>query len=104
MNRRERRAALKEGPAGHAARRRHATGLSELVTTSVAEYEVKALQLARDPGRLAQLRHRLAETRSSMPLFDMARYTRDLETAYRRMWDTWQGGNPPAPIAIAAAT
>jgi len=78
----------------------HATGLSELVTASAAEYEAKALQLARDPGRLAQLRYRLAEGRSSIPLFDMARYTHHLETAYRRMWETWQGGKPPAPIAI----
>lgn len=81
----------------------HAIGLSELVTASPAEYEQRALQLARDPGQLLQLRHRLAEGRSWMPLFDMARYTRDLESACRRMWQGWLAGNAPAPISLAAA-
>ncbi|HEX3535756.1 MAG TPA: tetratricopeptide repeat protein [Stellaceae bacterium] len=79
----------------------HALGRSELIAASPAEYESRALQLARDPGQLAQLRHRLAEGRSWMPLFDMARYTRDIEAAYRRMWEGWCAGAPPAPITIA---
>ena len=39
----------------------HAIGLPELVTTSLAEYEGRALKLAREPARLAQLRHQLAD-------------------------------------------
>jgi predicted O-linked N-acetylglucosamine transferase (SPINDLY family) len=79
-----------------------ALGLSELIAPSPAEYEARALQLVGDPGALTQLRHRLAEGRSWMPLFDMARYTRDIETAYRRMWQNWLAGNAPAPISLAA--
>ena len=41
----------------------HAVGLPELVTTSLAEYEALALALARDPGRLAELRERLGRNR-----------------------------------------
>ena len=67
----------------------HAIGLPELVTTSLAEYEGRALKLAQESARLAELRHRLAENRARMPLFDMARYTRDLEAAYARMWQCW---------------
>lgn len=75
-----------------------AIGLPELVAAAPAEYEALALQLARDPAQLAQLRQRLAEARSRTPLFDMARYTRDLEAAYRTMFERWQEGQPPAPI------
>ena len=78
----------------------HAIGLPELVTRSLAEYEARALELAREPHRLAALRERLAENRARMPLFDMARYTRDIEAAYTEMWDRGRAGEPPAPIRI----
>lgn len=57
----------------------HAVGLPELVTRSLAEYEALALALARDPARLAALRARLAENRLRAPLFDTARFCRQLE-------------------------
>ena len=79
-----------------------AIGLPELVTTSLAEYEARALQLAREPARLAELRRRLANNRSRMPLFDMARYTRNIEAAYSRMWERWRAGELPAPFDITA--
>jgi predicted O-linked N-acetylglucosamine transferase (SPINDLY family) len=81
----------------------HAIGLPELVTSSLAEYEARALQLAREPARLAELRRRLADNRSRMPLFDMARYTSDLEAAYRGMWDRWRAGELPAPFDVTAS-
>ena len=74
----------------------HAIGLPDLVTNSLAEYEVRALQLAHQPARLAELRRRLSENRARMPLFDMARYTRDIEAAYARMWDRWLAGQSTA--------
>jgi protein O-GlcNAc transferase len=70
-----------------------AIGLPELVTTSLADYEGRALELTRQPAGLAELRLRLAENRAQMPLFDMARYTRDLEAAYARMRQCWVDGN-----------
>jgi predicted O-linked N-acetylglucosamine transferase (SPINDLY family) len=80
----------------------HAIGLPELVTDSLAEYEARALQLAYEPDRLAELRRRLADNRSRMPLFDMARYSRDIEAAYSGMWDCWRAGEPPAPFDVPA--
>ncbi len=56
-----------------------AIGLPEMVTTRFADYESLALRLARNPPELAAIRSRLAVNRSTHPLFDMARYTRDLE-------------------------
>ena len=56
-----------------------AIGLPEMVTTSPADYESMALRLARDRSELAAIRSRLGHNRSTYPLFDMARYARDLE-------------------------
>jgi protein O-GlcNAc transferase len=80
----------------------HAIGLPELVTSSLPEYEARALQLAGEPARLAELRRRLADNRSRMPLFDMARYTRDIEAAYTGMWDRWRAGETPVAFNVAA--
>jgi protein O-GlcNAc transferase len=77
-----------------------AVGLPELVTGSLDEYEALALRLATEPEVLAGLRERLARNRDTAPLFDMARYTRHLEAAYRQMFETWQRGDPPSSFVI----
>lgn len=77
-----------------------AVGLPELVTTSLPEYEALALALAREPHRLNALRERLARQREHAPLFDSARYTRDLETAYATMHDRAQRGLAAASFAV----
>ena len=77
-----------------------AIGLPELVTSSLHDYEQLALKLARTPSLMAELRRRLARNRATMPLFDMARYTRDLEAAYGKMWDIWKTGDRPRPFAV----
>jgi len=77
-----------------------AAGLSELVTDSPRDYEALALALARDPARLNDIRSRLGAGRENLPLFDMAKRTRDLEALYARMAETWRSGRPAAPIAL----
>ena len=59
----------------------HAIGLPELVTSTAAEYESTALRLARDPEFLAALRTRLADNRTTHPLFDMPAFTQGFEAA-----------------------
>ena len=59
--------------------------LPELITGSLAEYERRALELARDPPRLRELRGRLLQLRETSPLFDTAQYCRHLESAYSAM-------------------
>src|SRR5437764_8592661 len=65
----------------------HAIGLPELVTTTLADYQTRALELAREPERLTQIRHRLAAHRSTYPLFDMARFTRALDDLLHAAWE-----------------
>jgi protein O-GlcNAc transferase len=81
-----------------------AAGLPELITTSLAEYEALALRLATDRNQLAALQQKLARNRSTMPLFDIARFTRDLEAAYTKMWETWGAGRPPEAFSVPPST
>lgn len=67
----------------------HAAGVPELVTDSLPAYKALALRLANDPPALQALRDKLRETRATMPLFDTGRFTRQLEQAYREMWQHW---------------
>jgi predicted O-linked N-acetylglucosamine transferase (SPINDLY family) len=62
-----------------------AAGLPELITRTPQEYEATALALARDSARLKNIRDRLSANRADAPLFDMARFTRNLEAAYENM-------------------
>jgi protein O-GlcNAc transferase len=77
-----------------------AVGLPELVTTSVSEYENLARQLARDPVRLTAIKATLAHNRDTYPLFDTARFTRHLESAYTTIHDRLQRGLPAATFAV----
>jgi predicted O-linked N-acetylglucosamine transferase (SPINDLY family) len=80
----------------------HAAGLPELVTNSVAEYEAKALELATNPQKLAQLKQKLAANLPHTPLFDIGRYTGHLEKAYARMQEIRGAGQPPQTIVVNA--
>jgi predicted O-linked N-acetylglucosamine transferase (SPINDLY family) len=77
-----------------------AVGLDELITHSLETYETLALKLARGPAQLAALKARLAKNRNACALFDTPRYTRNLETAYRTMWERQQRGEPPASLSV----
>ncbi len=77
-----------------------AMGLPELVTTSVEEYEKLAIELATQPERLTQIKQKLAQNRSSMPLFNTALYTRHIEEAYTQMYERYHSGLAPDHIDV----
>jgi predicted O-linked N-acetylglucosamine transferase (SPINDLY family) len=79
----------------------HAVGLSELVTTTPAEYEALAARLATQPAVLAGLRERLRTALPTAPLFDTARFARHLEAAYVQMWGRHRQGLSPDHLRIA---
>jgi len=78
-----------------------AAGLPEMVTESPESYEALALELAQNPAMIEHLKARLKRGRRSQPLFDTARFTRNLESAYLTMWDRYQKGEPPAHFAVS---
>jgi protein O-GlcNAc transferase len=78
----------------------HALGLSELITHSVAEYEVLALRLARDPHALSAMRTKVARNRQGSALFDTARFARHLEAAFKAMVARHERGEAPASFAV----
>jgi len=67
-------------------------GLGECVADDEDDYIAKALALANDPPRLADLRHRLRGQLLHSPLCDGVGFTRELEDAYRDMWQNWCRG------------
>ncbi|MEO8303628.1 MAG: tetratricopeptide repeat protein [Betaproteobacteria bacterium] len=69
----------------------HAIGMPELVTRDREGFETLARRLAQSPRELALLRARLAANRTTHPLFDMARYTRDFEDALLTGWRSLKG-------------
>lgn len=77
-----------------------AIGLPELIASSLERYQARALELARTPALLAELRARLARNRASCALFDTDRYRRHLESAYATMWERYQRGESPAGFEV----
>lgn len=64
-------------------------GHPELVAHTVDDYVRIAVDLASDPARLVQLRNSLRDDLAGSPLCDVGQFTRELETAYRGMWEDW---------------
>lgn len=61
----------------------HALNLQELVTDNLIDYENRALDLARDPEKLAVIRKKLWQQRNTASLFDAENFTRKFERALR---------------------
>jgi predicted O-linked N-acetylglucosamine transferase (SPINDLY family) len=80
-----------------------AAGMTDFVTTSIEDYHDLALRLTRDPAGLAEAKRRAAAARR-MPLFDTARFTRNLEMAYRAIIERQRAGLAPDHVTIAAPT
>jgi protein O-GlcNAc transferase len=66
-----------------------AMGLGELVAQNTAAYESLALALATDAPRLAALKQKIAANRKTTPLFDTARFARNMEAAFEKMRDDY---------------
>jgi predicted O-linked N-acetylglucosamine transferase (SPINDLY family) len=62
-----------------------AVGLPDLITTSIEEYEQRAVQIGRQPARAASYKRYLAEHGRSSPLFDIPATVRDIEREFERL-------------------
>ena len=79
----------------------NAVGLPELVTSTPAQYEALAIELATNPRKLAGIKQTLAENRLVAPLFDTARFARHIEAAYTTMMERHLADMPPDHLQIS---
>jgi predicted O-linked N-acetylglucosamine transferase (SPINDLY family) len=77
-----------------------AVGLPEMIAKSADHYQRMALQLARNRGMLSAIKAKLMRNRSTHPLFDTARFTRNLEAAYLEMMRRQRDGLPPESFTV----
>ncbi|XP_057479799.1 probable UDP-N-acetylglucosamine--peptide N-acetylglucosaminyltransferase SEC [Actinidia eriantha] len=78
-----------------------ATGVGEeMVANSMEEYEEKAVSLALNHSKLQDLTDRLKASRLTCPLFDTARWVKNLERAYYKMWNLYCSGQHPQPFKV----
>jgi predicted O-linked N-acetylglucosamine transferase (SPINDLY family) len=77
-----------------------AVGLPELITTTPQQYEDLAVRLATNPAELELIRQKLARNRRDAPLFDTARFTRHLESAYVQILERSRTNSPPDHLVV----
>jgi protein O-GlcNAc transferase len=63
--------------------------LIELITHSPEQFVEIAAILASDLSRLLELRRTLRTRMETSPLMDASRFARNIEAAYRQMWQNW---------------
>jgi len=72
--------------------------LPELAVRSPEEFVRAAENLGSDLPRLTELREELRHRMQSSPMMDAQRFARNMENAYRTMWQHWcMGKKPSAP-------
>ncbi|XP_022929788.1 probable UDP-N-acetylglucosamine--peptide N-acetylglucosaminyltransferase SEC [Cucurbita moschata] len=78
-----------------------ATGLGdEMIVSSMKEYEEKAVSLALNRPKLQALTNKLKAVRMTCPLFDTARWVRNLERSYFKMWNLHCSGQRPQHFKV----
>lgn len=80
-----------------------AVGLPEMIVETEEAYFGKALELAQSPEKMAALTAQLAINRRSQPLFDTARYARNIEAAYEAVHRRRLDGLAPDHIRITSS-
>ncbi len=70
-------------------------GLGDLAADTVEDYIEKTVALAEDECLLASLRQKLRPMMARSPLMDAAAYLRDVEAAYRRIWNVYCTAQTP---------
>ncbi len=75
-------------------------GIPEMITTTQNEYELLAINLAKNPNKLKDIKNKLINNLLKTPLFDIQKYTKNLERAYSIMHKNYQKGLNPKDIKI----
>jgi len=75
-------------------------GLPELIAESPDQFVTIAEDLAHDLPRLNSLRTNLRQQMQHSPLMNAARFARNIEAAYRQMWQHWCAQQPLSGTSI----
>ena len=70
----------------------NAVNLPELITTSQEEYEALAIELAKNPGKLKNIKDKLNSNLPTAPLFNTPLFTKHIESAYKTMYERYHKG------------
>ena len=70
----------------------NAENLTELVTKSQKEYECLAIELGNNPSKLLKIRDNLKSNISKTPLYNTKLFIRNLESAYKLIYDKYHDG------------
>jgi len=74
--------------------------LPELITTTIVEYETRAVDFANNPELLKCIRKKLNKNKSEKALFNTPRFTKNIEAAYIQMYERYQNGLMPTNIYV----
>ena len=78
----------------------NSVNLPELITDTQEEYESLAIELATNPIKLKNIKDKLINNLSTAPLFDTPLFTRNLELAYKTMYEKHHSGMKPEHIFV----
>jgi len=84
----------------HAASILRAVGLPELIARSTEEYESFAIELATNPEMFQAIKAKLRKNLSSSLLLDTKLFSKNLESAYQKIYHRYQDGLGPDHIYI----
>ena len=68
----------------------YSINLSELITNSVSEYQLRALDILKSPEVIQKIKNKLKNKASSSPLFDCELFTKNLEKAYFEIYKIYK--------------
>ncbi len=68
-------------------------GLPELIAQNTDQYISIVVELAKDRARLKNIRHNLRDKFANSPAMDQKGFARDIEAAYRGMWEKYCDSN-----------
>ena len=77
-----------------------AINMPELIANTQKEYESMAIELAKNPKKLKQIKEKLAKNIKSAPLYDTLLFTKHLESAFKLIYERHHKGLKPDHIFI----
>lgn len=75
---------------------------TELIAETEEHYEAILSDLIANPQKLAQMRAKIEKQRMESPLFNLPRFQKHLELAYKMVLNNHLSGNEPMDIEIPA--